>query len=102
MPKKIKYSLACVETILEITDYIIFHYKAPLTGLRFSEKLQQYIEDIAKHPELYPHNQHESLRKYGSENMRISNFQKKWVILFEVEDNFVIIQKIIHAGKIID
>ncbi len=90
------------EEILQIKNYITNQFSAPLTAKRFALDLGLFIAFIGQHPEIYPLNYHDQLCRYGSPDLRRAIFRKKWAILFDMDDDFVYIKKIMHTSMIID
>ncbi len=89
------------EEIFQIKNYITNQFSAPLTAKRFALDLGLFIAFIGRHPGIYPLNYYEQLRRYGSPGLRKATFRDKWVVLFETDDDFVYIKKILHTSMII-
>ena len=87
--------------IQQIEYYIIWEYSALQSAQKFKIELIQYLERIALHPEIYPLNNFQQLRCYGFSDMRKAVFRRKWVILFDFDNTYVIIRKIMHCAAII-
>ena len=87
--------------IVRIADFIENHYSAPLAAEKFVYDIWTFIAFIGRHPEIYPLNHYGQLRRYGSSDLRRTVFRDKWVILYEADDDFVYIKKIIHTSTII-
>ena len=89
------------EEIVRIADFIENHYSAPLAAENFVYDIWYFIAFIGRHPGIYPLNYYEQLRRYGSPGLRKATFRDKWVVLFETDDDFVYIKKILHTSMII-
>ena len=101
MPKRtIVISEYVKEEVFQIITFIETYYQAPLTAKRWFAELRLYLLNIANHADIYPLNPYIQLQQYGSLQMRKTTFRDKWIILFDMDDCFVYIKKIVHTSMI--
>jgi len=89
------------DEVFQIKNYIVHQYAAPLAAKKWALDFWTFIAFIGRHPEIYPLNHYDQLRRYGSSGLRRTVFRDKWVVLYEVDDDFVYIKKIIHTRAIV-
>ncbi len=88
------------DDIYQIVDFIEQNYKAPQTATKFKNSFISFIESINQYPEIYPKNRSKQLMMFGSANLQKAVFRKKWIILFETTENYVVIRRIIFGSLI--
>jgi len=84
----------------EIADYIADILKAPYTSKQYAFGIVEEIKHLSKYAESIPISTQKSILYYGN-NARRVNF-KKTTIIYTIQVNTVIIQRIIAGSMIIE
>ncbi|HLN73079.1 MAG TPA: hypothetical protein VK205_07270 [Prolixibacteraceae bacterium] len=97
---KIVYSREAVNDLQNLSDVIMYKYKAPLTAVRYLDGLQKEIKRLTLIADPLPYYTRPALRKYGQNTKRIN--YKQMAILFAIYGPIIYIHRIIPANAIGD
>jgi len=95
---KVVYSKDAVDDLQNLSDVIMYKYKAPLTAVRYLNGLQKEIKRLSVIADALPYYTRPQLQKYGQNTKRIN--YKQMAIIFAVYGPFVYIYRIIPANAI--
>ncbi|HBG41748.1 MAG TPA: hypothetical protein DDZ96_01815 [Porphyromonadaceae bacterium] len=97
---RIVYSRQADRDMDDLTDAILYKYKAPLTAFRYIQGLKDSIEQLHRNAEVFPFFNNEILIVRFGANIRRINY-KKMAIIYTVHDKIVYIHRILPANLII-
>ncbi len=95
---EVVYSKDAVDDLQNLSDVIMYEYKAPLTAVRYLNGLQNEIKRLSVIADTLPYYTRPQLLKYGQNTKRIN--YKQMAIIFGVFGPFVYIYRIIPANTI--
>jgi hypothetical protein len=94
----IVYSKDADNDLQNLSDVIMFKYKAPLTAVHYLNGLQKEIKRLSVLADALPYYSRPQLQKYGQNTKRIN--YKKMAIIFAIYGPIVYIHRIIPANAI--
>ena len=94
---KVFFTAKASLSIISLADYISDEIKMPLTASRYADKMGAFGLLLGVNPFAWPVC---SSSLYKSKNYHCAVFDKKWVFVYSITNNRVIIQDVIH-GKLI-
>ena len=96
---KIVYSNDAVNDLENLSNVIMYKYKAPLTAVRYLNGLQKEIKRLSVIADALPYQLREPFLKYGQNTKRIN--YKEMAIIFAIYGSIVYIHRIIPASTIV-
>jgi hypothetical protein len=94
----IVYSKAAENDLLDLSNVIMYKYKAPLTAVRYLNGLQKEIKRLSFSAEALPYYIRPQLLKYGQNTKRIN--YKEMAVIFAIYGSLVYIHRIIPANTV--
>lgn len=96
----IVYTLEAKSDIDNLTDVILFEYKAPLTAIRYIQGLVDEIKKLSNSADSYKIQEQIFLQQYRPNPRRIN--YKQMAIIYNLIDEVVYIRRVIPANNIKD
>jgi len=94
----IVYSKDAETDLQNLSDVIMYKYKAPITAVRYLNGLQKEINRLTNLADSLPYNKLPQLLKYGRNTKRIN--YKEMVIIFGIYGSIAYIHRILPANTI--
>ena len=98
MMREVKFTEKAFEDLYELDYTIRYNFQAPLTAERYLTGLKQEIQKLSRSADLSVV-QSKLSQKYGIEIRRVN--YKEMAILYSIEEDVVIIQRIIPQNMVI-
>ena len=96
--REVKFTEKALEDLYELDYTIRYNFQAPLTAERYLTGLKQEIQELTRSADLSVV-QRKLSQKYGIEIRRVN--YKGMAILYSIEEEVVIIQRIIPQNMVI-
>ena len=94
---QVLFSKKAYKSILSLEKYLTEEIQMPLTAYRYSNKMEIFAKSLAKNPIGYKIC---SRPKWNLNNYRCATFDKKWIFVFEVLQDKIIIRELV-LGKLL-
>jgi hypothetical protein len=92
------YSKDADSDLQNLSDVIMYKYKAPLTAVRYLAGLQKEIKQLSVLADAIPYYTPRQLQKYGQNTKRIK--YKEMTIIFAIYGSIVYIHRILPSNTI--
>lgn len=94
----IQYSPEADYDLDNLSDVIMYKYKAPLTAVRYLVELRAEISQLSQNAEAMPFSNREFLAEFGTNTKRLN--YKEMAVIFGIFNNTVYIHRIVPANSV--
>ena len=98
---KVVYSKTAVDDLEEIVSYIKSFYRLE-AGLNYIERIKNQLDSLANSADALSSNRSEMIKKLYPEAKTISIINHRWTAVYHIENDFVIIDRLIPSKMIIE
>lgn len=96
---KVVYSKAAVSDIDSVVNYIIGIYRVE-SGLRYKRRIQSQLDALSHCADSFGYCRRMMVRKIHPKAKTLSIMNRRWTVVFHIEGDFVLIDRIIPSKLI--
>lgn len=95
---KVAVSLNAQNDLDDLTNFIAFELKSPLTSLRYTNGIIASMRKLSLHASSISISKHKFALRYGKQTRHVT--YKKHTIIYSIQGDYVVIERIIASSLI--
>lgn len=98
--RKVIFSKTAVDDLDDIVSYILIIYRLE-AGLKYTERIREQLHSLAYCAESLAPNRFDTIRYRYPESKTVSIMNHRWTAVFHIDEDFVIIDRLIPSKMLI-